>query len=149
LSQLLETLELNNANAIETSYLDQPSLEWMIAHSFYQVTQGADGLLITFDQDAPYEGINFHWFKARFDRFIYVDRIVISAHARCHGLAKKYYTQLFDRAINAGHTRITCEINLDPPNEASMCFHAQMGFTQIGQAILENGKTVSYQEKLL
>jgi uncharacterized protein len=146
---LQETLALNNTHAVETSRLDLQSLERMIADAFYSITDDAHGLLIAFDQDAPYEGVNFQWFKARYDRFVYVDRIIVAAHTRGKGLARHYYSRLFDQARTAGQERITCEINLDPPNLGSVKFHANMGFTEIGQATLENGKTVSYQEKLL
>lgn len=146
---LQETLALNNTHAVETSLLDLQSLERMIADAFYSITDDAHGLLIAFDQDAPYEGENFQWFKAQYDRFVYVDRIIVAAHTRGKGLARHYYSRLFDQARAGDHVRITCEINLDPPNPGSLIFHANMGFAEIGQATLENGKTVSYQEKLL
>ena len=149
LTGLQETLALNNTHAAETSLLDLPTLEQMMANAFFSITDDAHGLLIAFDQDAPYNGVNFNWFKTRNDRFVYVDRIIIAAHTRGKGLARYYYTRLFDHAQAAGHERVTCEINLDPPNPGSIIFHTNMGFTEIGQAILENGKTVSYQEKLL
>ncbi len=147
--RLQETLALNNTHSNETSLLDLLSLEQMMANSFFSITDDAHGLLITFDQDAPYDGVNFQWFKARYDRFVYVDRIIVAAHTRGKGLARHYYSQLFDKARAAGHERITCEINLNPPNPGSIIFHANMGFTEIGSATLENGKTVSYQAKSL
>ena len=146
---LHETLALNNAHAAETSLLDLPALEQMMASAFFSIADDAHGLLIAFDQHAPYDGVNFHWFKARNDRFIYIDRIIVAVHTRGKGLARHYYTRLFEQARAAGHERVTCEINLDPPNPESVIFHTNMGFTEVGQATLENGKTVSYQEKLL
>jgi uncharacterized protein len=148
-SALQDTLALNNCHAAETSILDLAALVQMLANAYFSITDDAHGLLIAFDQDANYDGVNFHWFKSRFDRFVYIDRIVVASHTRGKGLARHYYTRLFDKAKSAGHSRITCEINLDPPNPGSISFHANMGFTEIGQALLENGKTVSYQEKLL
>lgn len=146
---LQHILALNNAHAVETGPLDLPALEQMIANAFFSKTDDMHGLLISFDQDAPYDGANFLWFKERFDQFVYVDRIIVAAHTRGKGLARHYYTQLFDLAKSAGHVRVTCEINLDPPNPGSMAFHENMGFAEIGRATLENGKTVSYQEKRL
>jgi uncharacterized protein len=148
-TRLAETLALNNTHKVETSELDMTALKRMIAGAFYSITDDAHGLLISFDQTADYEGENFAWFKARFERFVYVDRIIVAAHTRGKGLARHYYMQLFEKARQAGHIRITCEINLDPPNPGSLTFHQNIGFAEIGQATLSNGKTVSYQEKLL
>lgn len=146
---LRDTLALNNTHAAETSLLDLQTLERMMTDATFNIADGAHGLLIAFDQDADYDGVNFNWFKSRYDSFVYVDRIVIAAHTRGKGLARHYYSQLFEHARAAGHGRVTCEINLDPPNPGSIMFHAKMGFNEIGRANLENGKTVSYQEKLL
>jgi predicted GNAT superfamily acetyltransferase len=142
-------LALNNAHTVETGPLDMPMLEQMIANAFYVVTLDDECLLICFDQDAAYDGTNFNWFKARFDRFVYVDRIIVSADDRRRGLAQQHYGDLFQHAKAADHTRVVCEINLDPPNPVSAAFHLRMGFGAIGRAVLDNGKTVSYQEKRL
>jgi predicted GNAT superfamily acetyltransferase len=149
LAMLQSILALNNAHATETGPLDMLALEHMIANAFFSKTDDNHGLLISFDQDAPYNGENFRWFKERFDKFVYVDRVIVAKHTRGKGLARHYYTLLFGYAKSSGHDRVTCEINLAPPNPVSMAFHEQMGFAEIGRAALENGKTVSYQEKRL
>ena len=46
------------------------------------------GFMLAFDQDAPYDGVNFQWFRARYDRFIYVDRIAVDEQARGRGVAR-------------------------------------------------------------
>jgi uncharacterized protein len=144
-------LALNARHETETSPLERASLSKMLGDAFHSATAaaGADGYLIAFDQDADYDSVNFHWFQARYDRFVYVDRIVVAEHARGRGLAREFYAALFARAKDAGHVRIVCEINLDPPNPGSLAFHQAMGFIEIGQATLANGKTVSYQELAL
>ena len=49
------------------------------------------------------------------------------------------------RAKAAGHTRIACEVNLDPPNPISDAFHASLNFSELGRASIYNGaKTVRY-----
>lgn len=54
------------------------------------------------------------------------------------------YRDLFGTACDAGHSLITCEVNVDPPNPASDAFHAAQGFDEVGRQRLENGKTVRY-----
>ena len=141
-------LALNKAHETKTSPLDRSALKSLLENAFYCETAdaGKDGFLIAFDQNADYESANFRWFTARYDRFVYVDRVVVAAHARGQGLARAFYAALFDRARAAGHVRVVCEVNLVPPNPGSIAFHNVFGFREVGQAILENGKTVSYQE---
>ncbi len=144
-------LGLNALHEGETSPLNLKLLESMLDAAFYVAMDngGANGYLITFDQDANYDSVNFHWFKSRYSRFVYVDRIVVAAHARGLGLARSFYSALFDQARAAGHLHVLCEVNLDPPNPGSIAFHAALGFNEVGQATLNNGKTVSYQICLL
>ena len=136
---------LNNAHAVELSWLTPNRLLHLAAEAFAANRIGdADALLLAFDQDADYDSPNFLWFRARFRRFVYVDRVVVAAHARGRGLARRLYLDLFERARDARHQRIVCEVNADPPNPASDAFHAKLGFTQVGKASLPSGKTVSY-----
>jgi predicted GNAT superfamily acetyltransferase len=105
----------------------------------------ADAFILAFDQDADYDGENFLWFKSRYDKFVYVDRIVVAAAARGRGLARILYQGLFAAASAAGHTMIVCEVNADPPNPESDAFHAAFGFREVGTAPLRSGeKTVRY-----
>jgi predicted GNAT superfamily acetyltransferase len=149
MTDLAALLLLNNAHAEETGPLDAAALSGMIAMSAFSITDDAGGLLIAFDQDAEYDSANFLWFKARYPRFIYVDRIIIGPSLRGKGMALSYYRRLFEHAKAAGHTQVTCEINIVPPNPASLAFHKSAGFHEVGTAALANGKTVSYQQKLL
>ncbi len=144
-------LELNNAHAIETGPLTCEELALMLETAFYRPSEGdgRDGMLIAFDQDAPYTSPNFLWFKSRYSHFVYVDRIIVAGHARGRGIARQFYQDLFDHARHAGHERIVCEVNIDPPNPGSLSFHTALGFVALDTAVLENGKTVQYMERRL
>jgi predicted GNAT superfamily acetyltransferase len=139
-------LALNNDHSIELSPLTLPELDQIIRASFFSATiNNSDALLISFDQTSAYQHVNFLWFRERYDRFVYVDRVVVSRAARGKGYARALYLDLFERGKSAGHTRIVCEVNLDPPNPASDAFHASLGFSTVGQASIHNGaKTVRY-----
>ena len=144
-------LALNQLHQVETSSLERPALDQMLGAAFYAecAGEGEDGFIIAFDQDGDYDSPNFLWFKERYDRFVYVDRIIVADHMRGRGLARTFYTNLFERARTAGHTRVVCEINVEPPNRGSMAFHIALGFVELAQVRLSNGKIVSYQECLL
>lgn len=139
-------LALNNAHAVELSWLEPDRLRHLVAQAFLAKRVGAaDALLLAFDQDADYDSPNFLWFRERFPRFVYVDRIVVAAQARGRGLARRLYLDLFDQARQAGHERIVCEVNSSPPNPASDAFHAELGFKPVGAAAIHGGdKTVNY-----
>jgi predicted GNAT superfamily acetyltransferase len=143
-------LALNNAHAQELSLLDAAKLSAMIGNAFHAVSAGdADAFMIAFDQDGDYDSPNFLWFRERYQRFVYVDRIVVDPAARGRGLARALYANLFERARVAGHERVVCEVNAEPPNPASDAFHAAMGFAEVGSATLGGGKQVRYFERLL
>ena len=151
MTELDHLLALNNAHQTETGPLTRDALTRMIATAFHSasVDGGKDAMLITFDQDAAYDSPNFLWFKARYAAFVYVDRIIVAAHARGRGLARDFYEDLFARAAKASQPRVVCEVNLDPPNPGSLAFHAALGFVAVGEAVLQNGKTVRYLERAL
>jgi uncharacterized protein len=144
-------LALNNAHAQQLSWLEPERLEQLVAQSFLAWRIGSlDAFLLAFDQDAPYDSPNFLWFRARYPRFVYIDRIAVTPSARGRGLARLLYCGLFDTARRRGHTHIACEVNVDPPNPTSDAFHAALGFVEVGCASIHDGsKTVRYLERTL
>lgn len=144
-------LALNNAHAAETSWLEAERLHQLIGEAFVAGRIGAlEAFLLTFDQDADYDSPNFLWFRERYPRFVYVDRIVTAPEARGQGHARRMYLALFTAARAAGHERIVCEVNADPPNPASDAFHASLGFVEVGAASIDGGKkSVRYFERKL
>ncbi|MGJ4930982.1 GNAT family N-acetyltransferase [Bradyrhizobium sp. HKCCYLS2038] len=144
-------LALNNAHASELSWLMPDTLTHLLDLSrFAWRTGGADALMIALDETAPYDNPNHRWFRGRYDRFVYVDRIVVARAVRGRGLARQLYEQLIRAASAAGHDRIVCEINLAPPNPQSDAFHAALGFEPVGTSEIHGGtKTVRYMLRRL
>jgi uncharacterized protein len=139
-------LALNNSHAQELSWLEPERLAHLISQAFLARRIGdLDAVLLAFDQDATYDSPNFLWFRDRYSRFVYVDRIVVASSARGRGLARRLYEDLFEHAARARHDRIFCEVNLIPPNPVSDAFHAALGFAEVGQASIRRGsRTVRY-----
>jgi predicted GNAT superfamily acetyltransferase len=144
-------LALNNADAQELSWLEPARLEHIVAQAFLARRIGnLDAYLLAFDQDADYDSPNFLWFRTRYPRFVYVDRIVVAASARGRGCARRLYQDLFEQAAKASHERVVCEVNISPPNPASDAFHAAMGFVEVGSAGVHDGsKIVRYLSRAL
>ncbi|HLZ04569.1 MAG TPA: GNAT family N-acetyltransferase [Bradyrhizobium sp.] len=139
-------LALNNEHALELSWLTPERLKHLVDKAFLARRIGhVDAFLLALDQHADYDSPNFLWFRARYPRFIYVDRIVVVASARGRGLARRLYGALFVEAARAGHSRVVCEVNSTPPNPESDAFHAALGFVEVGAATIHDGsKTVRY-----
>jgi hypothetical protein len=139
-------LVLNNSHAQELSWLEPERLQNLVREAFLARRIGAlDAFLLAFDQDAQYDSPNFLWFRARYARFVYVDRIVVDPGMRGRGIARALYAELFRRAAGAGHDRVVCEVNADPPNPPSDAFHAALGFAEVGSATIHDGrKTIRY-----
>jgi predicted GNAT superfamily acetyltransferase len=139
-------LRVNNASARETSLLTAERLDRMIdAARVATFIAPCQAFLLAFEQADDYDGIHFKWFRSRYARFLYVDRVVVAEEDRARGLGRMLYADLFTRAEGLGHNRIVCEVNMQPPNPGSDRFHAAQGFCEVGRATLDDGaKTVRY-----
>lgn len=98
--------------------------------------------LLAFRKGDAYAGVNFAWFTARYDDFLYVDRVVVAPQFRGRKLADLFYDDLETFACARGISRITCEVNAEPPNPVSLRFHERRGFREVGQ-VPYAGKTVA------
>ena len=56
---------------------------------------------------------------------------------RGKGIGTQFYDHIAERSLQK---RITCEVNVKPPNPQSLAFHARMGFIEIAQQDTEGGK---------
>lgn len=141
---------LNEAHAVELSSVTLDKFGAMIDEAFLARRVDEDAFLIAFDQNADYHSPNFLWFRERYPRFVYVDRIVVSPTRRGEGIARRFYETLFEAARAAGHEHAVAEVNSDPPNPGSDAFHAALGFETVGEARLaDRGKSVRYILRLL
>jgi len=105
-----ELLRLNNENARETSLLTRERLDGMIASArVATAVEPGIAFLLGFEQSDNYDGGHFLWFRERLDRFLYIDRIVVSQSQRRLGLGRLLYEDLFERAQLLGHTNIASE----------------------------------------
>lgn len=144
-------LRLNNEHAAELSLLDATRLSQLLGQSFYARRIGAlDAFMIAFDERAAYDSPNFLWFRARYPRFAYVDRIAVAKAARGRGLARRLYEDMFAAARCEGHSLAVCEVNAEPPNPDSDAFHVALGFREVGLASVYGGsRTVRYYARPL
>ena len=141
---------LNDVEVQQTSPMDLERLRELAAMAIYHKVAVSDGriaaFLLAMREGAPYKNDNYGWFASRFPRFLYVDRIVVSAEFAGCKIGSRLYEDLFDYARSQGIPAVTCEYNLQPPNPASQRFHDKFGFKEIGSQWVANGsKLVSLQ----
>jgi hypothetical protein len=139
-------LALNAAHEVETGPLDAARLASRVALAAHAaVVEPKAGFLLAFAPDSALDSPNFRWFSARMADFLYVDRVIVSAAWRGRGLAASLYKDAAEAARRRGLRALVAEVNLEPPNPASLAFHQKTGFTPVGEARLESsGKTVRY-----
>ncbi|MFA9444395.1 GNAT family N-acetyltransferase [Egicoccus sp. AB-alg6-2] len=94
---------------------------------------GIAGMLLALAPGTDYGSPNYRFFEQRGTDHLYVDRVAVAARARRRGLASALYDQVERHARASGRAEVTCEVNVQPPNDASLRFHAARGFVEVGQ----------------
>jgi predicted GNAT superfamily acetyltransferase len=102
---------------------------------------------IAYAPGTSYDSVNYLWHADRFDDFLYLDRIAVSAGHRRRGIATLLYDAMED--VARAHGRMVCEIYSDPPNDVSIAFHTSRGYRDVGHLRLANGHEVVMMEKPL
>jgi uncharacterized protein len=100
------------------------------------------GFLIAMDPGEDYDSENYVFFESRFENHLYIDRIVLTEGARGLGLGSELYEKVFQRARDDGRERVTCEVNLEPPNPGSLRFHRRFGFEDVDTQPTKGGQVV-------
>jgi predicted GNAT superfamily acetyltransferase len=143
-------LDINATEEEKTSRIDLARIaqlhRWADYHRVAVVDDEIIGFLLVMGEASDYEGDNFRWFVERYDRFLYVDRIVIDQAYAGQGVGSALYGDLIQFAATQGCPVLCCEINVSPPNPVSHAFHARFGFNEVGRSVEANApKIVSYQ----
>lgn len=140
-------IALNNAAVPAVNTLDRAAMARFaaIAPHFRVALQAGTpaGLMVALGPGIAYDSLNYRWFEAHYEAFLYVDRIVVDPTARSAGIGTLLYEDLVAVANAMGVRRLACEVNLRPPNERSIRFHERLGFRGVATQETENGaKTV-------
>jgi predicted GNAT superfamily acetyltransferase len=135
---LARLVELNNAAVPAVNHLTLDEMAWFlqVAHLVLVAEVPKDGTVAAFlvGLDGPecsYGSLNYEYFCDRYDRFLYVDRVVVDPVAWGRGLGQGFYRAFVASA--AGHTHLCAEVNTVPRNERSLDFHQRFGFKAIGE----------------
>jgi hypothetical protein len=140
---VLELVEINNLSVPHVNELSEADFRTILAQSCFakKVVKGDElaGFLLALEPGQPYGSPNYQWFAQRYDRFAYVDRIVVSESSRGAGVGHRLYEALHDYCQQRHLPQITCEVNIKPENPGSAAFHQGWGFVSVGTQETEAG----------
>lgn len=115
-------------------------------HRVAELDSSVVAFLLAFREGADYDSPNYQWFNARYQNFLYVDRVVVAVAAQGKRLGAALYDDLFAFAREKKIPVVTCEFYIQPLNEVSSRFHARFGFREVGtQWVADGKKQVSLQ----
>lgn len=150
--ELPQVLALNNRVGPSILPLTDARLRGLYASAVYfrvaEIDGDLAGFLIALDPESQYESPNFRWFQSHYPNFIYIDRIVVAARFRRHGLGRIFYADVQSFAeVRAPY--LACEIFLEPRDDAAVLFHGTYGFREVGQQTTGDERRVSLLMKEL
>ena len=146
-----QILRLNTQFVHWLSPLNQDDLEALLGVATYakQINDG-HAVLIGYRHDVEYDHKNLRWLRARFNKFHYIDRVIVDDRAHGQGLARLLYDDFARVAHEENLKRVVCEVNTKPDNPGSHAFHLKMGFKGIGDKDYPDfNASVRYYEKPL
>lgn len=89
------------------------------------------GFVVGFEPGVEYASPNYRYFENRGSDHLYVDRIVVAEEARGMRVGQTLYRRVVELAVDQGRAEVTCEVNVEPPNPASVAFHSRLGFSEV------------------
>jgi len=109
------------------------------------------GFMIGLDESlTDYPSNNYAWFKDKYPKFAYVDRIALTESARGQGHGRAFYGAFEAWGFGHGKLYMLAEVNTVPDNEPSHKFHQNLDFVEAGRGNPYGGdEEVAYYEKLL
>lgn len=140
-SDLSSMLALNNGAAPAVPETSEADLAELLRASSFGFAAVSDdeflGFVVGFEPGMDYASPNYLYFESRGTDHLYVDRIVVAEEARGMRIGQTLYRRVIALAVDQGRTEVTCEVNIEPPNPASLAFHSRLGFSEVGRQ--ENG----------
>lgn len=140
-----DVLRINEASVHHLAPMGHDELAWFLAHATLAWGAEVDGELAGFvlvlAPGLSYESENYRWFSERTERFLYLDRVALDAGFRRQGIGTRIYDAVEAEAHAAG-CPVLLEVNVEPPNEPSLAFHAARGYREVGILAHDGGAKV-------
>jgi hypothetical protein len=137
-------LDLNNR---ESKWVGKKDIDFfqnymdIAIFNVFEVNERIIGFLMAMDQNTDYDSINFLWFKNKFNKFYYIDRVIVDESMRGKGIASLLYKELLD---TKGDIPLVAEVSINPSNVGSIVFHDKIGFKEVGTLTSGDKKVKMY-----
>ncbi len=129
-------LAMNNHAGEEILPLGREKLCWFMEKAGYfrvALLNGEPaGFMIALEKGTPHDSPNYQWFDQHYEAFVYIDRVVVEARHRRHGIGRVLYADVQSWAELRAPVLAT-EVPLTPDQQVSMVFHGTYGFQEVGQ----------------
>lgn len=136
-------LALNDAEVPRVGLLTPDGLAALLAHcDLALVAERAGevaGFVLAIAPGTAYASPNYRFFERRATDHLYVDRILTAPAHRRAGIATALSEAVAARARATGRAEVTCEVNVRPPNPASLAFHTARGFVEVARQDTDGG----------
>ena len=142
--------EINQQNIPELGSLDSADhLESLMKISLKTIVLKYEnkiiGFCLLFNEGSSYDSPNYKYFNNKYDKFIYVDRVVVASDFTAKGGGTLMYQDVFNFAKKNKLT-VCCEVNEEPVNEVSLKFHKKLDFIKVDEKVYAK-KKVAFLEK--
>lgn len=137
-ADLDQVVNLNNTEASVIDEMTRESLSAILEKAAYVRVADLNGeivgLLVGYHSDDDFDCEAMSWFRPRHSNFFFIERIVVSDHARRMGLGGALYDDLSEFASRRNSEIMTCTVSVRPRNEPALAFHKRQGFRAVGEA---------------
>ena len=131
-------LQLNAENRPALAALEAVDLDQLLAYEGHHLVAvdprgEAVGFLLSFPRESHYNDSEINELRQRVsESFYYICQIAIASTYHGRGIGRAFYDALAGVARAQGARVLCCDVNLAPPNPASLAFHDHLGFERIG-----------------
>lgn len=129
---LLGVIELNNR---ESKWVGKKDIDFFQKYInipifiIFESNEKIVGFLMAMNEKINYDSENYLWFKKRYDKFYYIDRVIVDESMRGKGIASRLYKEVIGKK---GNIPLVAEVSIVPSNEGSVIFHDKIGFKEVG-----------------
>lgn len=142
-------LRINAANTPGVALIDANELALLLRFEglHWVAVDGRDAVLaylLSFPSASAYDDEELRHFRRLVPvPFHYVAQVAVDAAHRGRGIGRRLHETVARQVRRRGVRTVCADVNVDPPNQASLDFHCRLGFVPVGRAALSSGGAIA------